>query len=565
MRRSSFSSGLVAAGRILTGLLATGLALLQLAAVPASATTRHRVLRVGTWHGVHGQFDSIQTAVNHARPGDWILIGPGDYHGRGSRTVDLSAGVLVQTPGIHLRGMNRNKVVVDGTKPRAPRPCARGRKWQTLGPREGKGRAGRNGLEVWKASGVTIENLTVCNFLTTGDSNGNEIWWNGGDGSGKIGLHGYYGAFLTALSTYSRGVNPPRGQYGIFASNSNGPGLITKTWSADMGDAAYYIGACPNCNAILRRGHAHNSALGFSGTNAGGNFIIERTVFSHNKTGLTSNSQNNDDKPSPQNGKCPKHRRGPLGTHSCTIFRHNIFRSNNNPNVPGAGSGLAGSAPVGTGVVLAGTRNITLWRNRAFHNGAWGVLVVDLPDQEKPPPGQHCQGGIQGPDDLCTFRAFGNVTAKNRFRRNGFYGNPSNGDIGLATTPHNPGNCFFGNRDPRGLTSDPPHIQGPLYNRPCGKPNGGDMGPLALEAECATQLLAPCPKAPGGKYPRPAKVKLLPRPRHLPTMANPCVGVPANPWCPAASTHGFWPGRMRHVARVVHRAFMPPRRGKPVP
>ena len=46
MRRSSFSSGLVAAGRTLTGLLATALALLQLAAMPASATTRHRVLRV---------------------------------------------------------------------------------------------------------------------------------------------------------------------------------------------------------------------------------------------------------------------------------------------------------------------------------------------------------------------------------------------------------------------------------------------------------------------------------------------------------------------------------------
>jgi hypothetical protein len=460
--------------------------------------------------------------------------------------------------------MNRNHVIVDATRAAAPRACARGRRWQTLGPKEGKSRVGANGIEVWKASGVTIENLTVCNYLTTGDENGNEIWWNGGDGSGRIGLHGYYGGFLNALSTYSRGVNPPRGQYGIFVSNSNGPGIIDRSWAANMGDAAYYIGACPNCNAILRRAHAHTSALGYSGTNSGGNLIIERSLFSRNKTGLVSNSQNNDDKPSPQNGKCRKHRVGPLGTHSCTIVRHNIFRSNNNPNVPGSGSGLAGSAPVGTGVVLAGTRNITLWRNRAVHNGSWGILVVDLPDQEKPPPGQHCQGGIQQPDDVCYFQAFGNITTKNLLRHNGFYGNPTNGDLGLATTPHNPGNCFHGNRDPDGLSSDPPHIQGPPYN-PCGRPNGGDMGPLAAQAECATQLLAPCPKAPGAKYPRPTKVRLLGVPRHLPTMPDPCIGAPANPWCPSGHHHGAWAGRMRHVAAVVHRAFLPPERAKAVP
>ena len=38
-----------------------------------------RVLRVGTYKGIHGQFKSIQAAVNAAKPGDWILVGPGDY------------------------------------------------------------------------------------------------------------------------------------------------------------------------------------------------------------------------------------------------------------------------------------------------------------------------------------------------------------------------------------------------------------------------------------------------------------------------------------------------------
>ena len=37
------------------------------------------MLRVGTYHGIRGQYRSIQAAVNAARPGDWILVGPGDY------------------------------------------------------------------------------------------------------------------------------------------------------------------------------------------------------------------------------------------------------------------------------------------------------------------------------------------------------------------------------------------------------------------------------------------------------------------------------------------------------
>ena len=46
------------------------------ALAPAASAT---VLRVGTYHGIRGQYSSIQAAVNAAKPGDWILVGPGDY------------------------------------------------------------------------------------------------------------------------------------------------------------------------------------------------------------------------------------------------------------------------------------------------------------------------------------------------------------------------------------------------------------------------------------------------------------------------------------------------------
>jgi hypothetical protein len=365
---------------------------------PVAHAAGPRVLRVGTYNGIAGQFRSIQKAVNASRPGDWILIGPGDYKEWGSKDPEESAGVWIQTPRIHLRGMNRNRVIVDGSGLHA-RPCASGRKHQILGPLNGDGHpVGANGIEVYEASGVSIENLTVCNYLMTKyGGNGNEIWWNGGDGSGHIGMGRYLGRYLTATSTYSKGVNPPYGNYGIFVSNADGPGRIVHTYASNMGDAAYYVGACPNCNAVIKKAHAQFSALGYSGTNSGGHLIIENSQWDHNKTGITTDSENNDDFPSPQNGHCPGTQTGPTGTASCEIWRHNFIHDNNNPNVPGAGSGLAGAAPVGTGIVVAGGEYDSILRNRIVHNGAWGVFITDVPYQGDHPKGATCQAGSLWP------------------------------------------------------------------------------------------------------------------------------------------------------------------------
>ena len=68
------------------------------------------------------QFRTIQDAVDAARPGDWILVAPGDYHEQADHRADghatrATGAVMVTTPGIHIRGLDRNGVVVDGTKP----------------------------------------------------------------------------------------------------------------------------------------------------------------------------------------------------------------------------------------------------------------------------------------------------------------------------------------------------------------------------------------------------------------------------------------------------------------
>src|SRR6266516_6289015 len=102
MRARAFAS--LALVPLLLAALAVGTAV-----GPAAAASPH-VLLVGSWHGVHGQYRTIQSAVDTARSDDWILVGPGDYH---ESAWDDLAGVYITTPGLHLRGMDRNGVIVD--------------------------------------------------------------------------------------------------------------------------------------------------------------------------------------------------------------------------------------------------------------------------------------------------------------------------------------------------------------------------------------------------------------------------------------------------------------------
>jgi len=327
------------------------LSLLVAGAVYGVPLASANVLRVGTWNGRQGQFKTIQAAVKAAHPGDWVLVGPGDYKEEGYAGEAEPAGVLITTPNIHLRGMDRNTVVVDGTKRGTPECSSRPGDQGTLN---------RNGVEVYKANNTWIENLTVCNFLD-GSSGGEQIWWNGGDGSGHIGLSGFWGNYLTATSSYSSsvagalgaccGVSYPAADYGIFSSNATN-GWFKHSYASNMADAAYYIGACQQvCNQVMQYNQGEGSALCLSSTNAGGYLQVDNNECDNNKTGLVSNSQNNDDWPSPQIGLCPAGRTGPLGTQSCTVWMNNFVHDNNEPNVPGNGSGLSGGAPVGMNTV----------------------------------------------------------------------------------------------------------------------------------------------------------------------------------------------------------------------
>jgi hypothetical protein len=255
-------------------------------------------------------YPTVQDAVDAARPGDWVLIWPGVYH---EDTPARHAGVWISTPDLHIRGLSRTGVIIDGSHGTARHPCPSSPALQDF--------TARDGIMVRKASGVTIQNLTVCDYLAgPGGKDGNQVWWDGGDASGRIGLAGFSGSYLTATSMYHPADirSQHLAQYGIYVGNAAGPGQITDSYASNMAAGALYVGACQRaCATVLSGDHGTNSAFGYLGTNSGGRLVIKDSVFDNNRTGIAPSSVNNDDAPPPQDGRCPG------ATVSCTLIEDN--------------------------------------------------------------------------------------------------------------------------------------------------------------------------------------------------------------------------------------------------
>ena len=420
------------------------------AAVPSQAA-KPRVLLVCNGSagcpevkGAH-YYRSLGLAVSHAANGDWILVWPGKY----SEGVEVTTGHGL-TNGLHIRGMNRNGVVFDGKK------------------------TGGSAVHVLGVNNTWVENMTGQNYQTGA---ANAFYWTGVDG--------YWGNYLTAYNN---------GDYGVYAYDSTSSGKypsvfahIYASWNADSG---IYIGGCRDCNAVIVASKSEKNAIGYSGTNAGGELFLINSEWDHNASGIVPNTLTSEPDP-PQEG--------------VTIVG-NYVHDNNDTDVPG--SGITAIAPVGMGIEIAGGSSNIIRGNLIVNEKHNGVVLHWL---------------FAPPID--------NQVIKNVFMHVGYGGGATDSDIGIDGTSIQ--NCIDGNLDKTGGKTKPATVDPPDLAE---LDNCGDLNPLRQNGrgiyEPGDPLLSVMTALNAAGITEPKNYKGPgPHPGAMLTMANPCAGVPANPWC----------------------------------
>ncbi|MDY6764677.1 MAG: right-handed parallel beta-helix repeat-containing protein [Halobacteria archaeon] len=181
---------------------------------------------------VPSDYPTIQDGVNNAQEGDMVLVDPGVYEEE----------VSITTPGVTVRGLERNEVILDGNFNM------------------------RNGIEVLETDGVVLENMTPRHYEYNG------FFWTG--------VNGYRGSYLTAYNN---------GDYGIYAFDSVN-GRFEHSYASGHPDSGFYIGQCNPCHAVITDVIAENNAIGYSGTNASNDITIKDSVWRRNMSGIVPNT-----------------------------------------------------------------------------------------------------------------------------------------------------------------------------------------------------------------------------------------------------------------------------------
>jgi nitrous oxidase accessory protein NosD len=270
-----------------------------------SAEAGGRVLRVPS------SYPSVQRAVDASRPGDLVLIAPGTYH--------EAVEVTDEHPGIVIRGVDRNRVVLDGRDELA------------------------DGIRV-EAGGVAVENLTVRRYQVNG-----VVWLTAGEYAeqGRY-VQGWRGSYLTA---YDNGL------YGVYAFGVQ-HGRFDHVYASGHPDSGIYVGRCKPCHALVTDSEAELNHVGLEFTNAGGGVVVRDSIARRNRVGIQVNSLTKE-RSAPQVGM--------------TIER-NTVADNQEPGAP------RGTEGFGAGIVLNGGREDVVRANRVSGHDAVGIIVLDSPD-----------------------------------------------------------------------------------------------------------------------------------------------------------------------------------------
>ena len=273
---------------------------------------------------------TITEGVERVAEGGLVLVEPGVY----------TETVIIDKPGVTLRGTDRNEVVIDG---------------EGLRP---------EGVVVI-ADGVRVENLTVRSHtfngvLVTGMPEGSGAQAHGLDGYETLDPEKFPPIerfSISHVTSYNNGL------YGIYAFDSR-HGTITDSYASGSADSGFYVGQCEGCDIVVRGNTAENNAVGFENANASDSVYIVGNRWANNRVGMTLLSNY-------QEAFVPQRANTVVG---------NLIADNVSSESPAQADGA-----FGVGLGISGGQSNVLERNTIAGNPHAGVLVSgseDLPARD---------------------------------------------------------------------------------------------------------------------------------------------------------------------------------------
>jgi hypothetical protein len=262
-------------------------------------------------------FRTIQKAVNKAKAGDTIRVRNGVYR----EAVSISG-----------KKKRYLKVVGNPKKPRKVLLRARGNM--------------QNGFFVSGADEVSING-----FMTRGYK---------ANGFFVVNVNGYTLNHLVARQT---------GVYGLYAFNTIG-GRMLNSEAFYVNDGAFYIGQTPPqdkpIQTLVRNVDGWGSPIGFSATNM--RYVtITKSRFYNNAVGIVPNALDSEKFPPPEDNVITDNE----------IFWNNFNFHQGNPPFEVRDSGTAALVPIGTGILLLGSRDTRVENNRIYGNFLGGFAALD--------------------------------------------------------------------------------------------------------------------------------------------------------------------------------------------